>query len=366
MSSSTTARRLSKSWEDYKPQSAKAKEYDEESGAADHTSIVVKEEEEDPSSSTNAMSLDGSSSSATADESALRGSTTRRRASTATELVSLCEKESKKIKEQERLVNLGTKLFYDGLLELLNEASDVILTIYLWREANKARKNPDDDNPWAERLFIASLFFLCLEVLVRIFTGVVFDLTRTWVPIWQNPLEDNATETQFFEDDEKAATTEVAQAPQDDIKNVTPPCLISVFGCEIQLKRPPLRAFKKDARRQGIFCAFLGMLFEPNLGSVLLERVEDENAKEVPKAPEGVPPAQAEFYELFSDDRAADRPVNGKPSNGCSQKRVAVPFRPWQRRNPALPYAPAGVGVGAASTITTRPSMRLTGGTPKI
>ena len=68
MSSSTTARRLSKSWEDYKPQSAKAKEYDEESGAADHTSIVVKEEEEDPSSSTNARSLDGSGSSVTADE----------------------------------------------------------------------------------------------------------------------------------------------------------------------------------------------------------------------------------------------------------------------------------------------------------
>ena len=45
-------------------------------------------------------------------------------------------------------------------------------------------------------------------------------------------------------------------------------------------------------------------IFEPNVGSVLLWQVEDEKAKDLPKAPESLPEEIKEFYELFSQEVA--------------------------------------------------------------
>ena len=49
------------------------------------------------------------------------------------DLVQLCEKETAAIKAEERAVILYTRLFYDALLEFLNEASDFFLALQLYK-----------------------------------------------------------------------------------------------------------------------------------------------------------------------------------------------------------------------------------------
>ena len=138
------------------------------------------------------------------------------------DLEALCLKETGDIKQQENSVNFVKGLFYDGLLELLNETSDVLLMLTLQKLWTRTR------NIFALGLFYASLFFLVVEVLVRVATGAVFDLNVPWV---------------------------------------------TVTSGSGGWKVPQRRVFKKDAPALAIACSILVVLFEPNMGSVLIERL---------------------------------------------------------------------------------------------
>ena len=138
------------------------------------------------------------------------------------DLEALCLKETGDIKQQENSVNFVTRLFYDGLLELINETSDVLLMLTLQKLWTSTR------NIFALGLFYASLFFLVVEVLVRVATGAVFDLNVPWV---------------------------------------------TVTNGSGGWKVPKRRVFKKDAPALAIACSILVVLFEPNMGSVLIERL---------------------------------------------------------------------------------------------
>ncbi len=168
------------------------------------------------------------------------------------DLVQLCEMETAAIKAQEHDVNLYTKLFYDALLEFLNEASDVFLTLQLYKYSSEDNEN----QRLARGLFHASLFFLCFEFLMRTLTKAFFDFTRPWVPI----------------------------------------------GVNGALKRPQLRTFKSEASTITVIFAVVVSIFEPNVGSVLLELVEDEDMNNLPKARESEPEQIKEFYKLYSQE----------------------------------------------------------------
>ena len=75
------------------------------------------------------------------------------------DLEALCLKETGDIKQQENSVNFVTRLFYDGLLELLNETSDVLLMLTLQKLWTRTR------NIFALGLFYASLFFLVVAAM---------------------------------------------------------------------------------------------------------------------------------------------------------------------------------------------------------
>ena len=138
------------------------------------------------------------------------------------DLEALCLKETGDIKQQENSVNFVTRLFYDVLLELLNETSDVLLMLTLRKLWTRTR------NIFALGLFYASLFFLVVEVLVRVATGAVFDVNIPWVTVTSGS-----------------------------------------GGWTV----PKRRVFKKDAPALAIACSILVVLFEPNMGSVLIERL---------------------------------------------------------------------------------------------
>ena len=138
------------------------------------------------------------------------------------DLEALCLKETGDIKQQENSVNFVTRLFYDVLLELLNETSDVLLMLTLRKLWTRTR------NIFALGLFYASLFFLVVEVLVRAATGAVFDLNVPWV---------------------------------------------TVTSGSSGWKVPQRRIFKKDAPALAIACSILVVLFEPNMGSFFIERL---------------------------------------------------------------------------------------------
>ena len=55
------------------------------------------------------------------------------------DLEALCLKETGDIKQQENSVNFVKGLFYDGLLELLNETSDVLLMLTLQKLWTRTR-----------------------------------------------------------------------------------------------------------------------------------------------------------------------------------------------------------------------------------
>ena len=88
----------------------------------------------------------------------------------------LCAIESKKIERWYKLSSLIELLFFDALLEIINETSDILLAIQLQQRWARRR------DPEARYMFVASLCIICLELLVRGFTGL-FDLSRPWVPI---------------------------------------------------------------------------------------------------------------------------------------------------------------------------------------
>ena len=185
-------------------------------------------------------------------------------ASPEIDLIQLCKKETAVIKGQEHVINLYTRLFYDALLEFLNEASDVLLTLQLYDYSSTDRKH----QRLALGLFQASLFFLCFEFLMRTLTKVLFDFTRPWVPVGSERCR----------------------------------CIGAPAGRQALIKRPRVRAFKAGASTFAIVLSAIVSILEPNVGSVLLERLEDQEAKDLPKAPESVPGEVKEFYELYSQE----------------------------------------------------------------
>ena len=180
------------------------------------------------------------------------------------DLIQLCKKETAAIKAQERDINLYTRLIYDALLEFLNEASDVLLTLQLYDYSSTDRKH----QRLALGLFQASLFFLCFEFLMRTLTKVLFDFTRPWVPVGSERCR----------------------------------CIGAPAGRRALIKRPPVRAFKAGASTFAIVLSAIVSILEPNVGSVLSERLEDQEAKDLPKAPESLPGEVKEFYELYSQE----------------------------------------------------------------
>ena len=73
-------------------------------------------------------------------------------------------------------------------------------------------------------------------------------------------------------------------------------------GRRALIKRPPVRAFKAEASTYAIVLSAIVSILEPNVGSVLSERLEDQEAKDLPKAPESLPGEVKEFYELYSQE----------------------------------------------------------------
>ena len=181
------------------------------------------------------------------------------------DLIQLCKKETAAIKAQERDINLYTRLIYDALLEFLNEASDVFLTLQLY---NYSSSRDSKNQRLARGLFQASLFFLCFEFLMRTLTKVLFDFTRPWVPVGSERCR----------------------------------CIGAPTGRRALIKRPPVRAFKAGASTFAIVLSAIVSILEPNVGSVLFERLEDQEAKDLPKAPESLPGEVKEFYELYSQE----------------------------------------------------------------
>ena len=78
-------------------------------------------------------------------------STRNRSASSTDALVKRCARATADIERRENLVNLVTKTSYDGVLEVINEVSDVVLMIYLWHQWVKKGK------AMAYGLFVASV-----------------------------------------------------------------------------------------------------------------------------------------------------------------------------------------------------------------
>ena len=181
------------------------------------------------------------------------------------DLIQLCKKETAAIKAQERDINLYTRLIYDALLEFLNEASDVFLTLQLYKYSSDSK-----NQRLARGLFQASLFFLCFEFLMRTLTKVLFDFTRPWVPVGSERCQ----------------------------------CIGASAGRRALIKRPQVRAFKAGASTFAIVLSAIVSILEPNVGSVLFERLEDQEAKDLPKAPESLPGEVKEFYELYSQEVA--------------------------------------------------------------
>ena len=147
-------------------------------------------------------------------------------ASPEIDLIQLCKKETAVIKGQEHIINLYTRLIYDALLEFLNEASDVFLTLQLYNYRDSKHER------LARGLFQASLFFLCFEFLMRTLTKVLFDFTRPWVPVGSERCR----------------------------------CIGAPAGRRALIKRPPVRAFKAGASTFAVVLSAIASILEPNVG----------------------------------------------------------------------------------------------------
>ena len=73
-------------------------------------------------------------------ERGIENASTRNRSASTLALVERCARATADIERRENFVNLVTKTSYDGVLEVINEVSDVVLMIYLWHQWVKKGK----------------------------------------------------------------------------------------------------------------------------------------------------------------------------------------------------------------------------------
>ena len=172
--------------------------------------------------------------------------------------------DSNHIEQQQRNTDFVTKHFYDAGLEFLNEMSDILLMLHLhrkWCRTGDVR---------ARGLFVASVVFFTLELVVRICLAI-FNYSASWVPIRCCP--------------------------------------------NFRLRLPPCRHFQRDLTHCQIYGLMIVVVLEPNIGSYLLQRYEDETTIDAThriKAADlvGMPDEATRFIEQYRDEEA--RLVTGR------------------------------------------------------